>query len=35
MEEDKGSEEAENWKVYEALCSKTPTEVLTYYHCFV
>ncbi|XP_063893704.1 coiled-coil domain-containing protein 170 isoform X2 [Helicoverpa armigera] len=27
MEEDKASEEAENWKVYEALCSKSPTEM--------
>lgn len=27
MEEDKASEEAENWKIYEALCSKSPTEV--------
>ncbi|KAJ8721493.1 hypothetical protein PYW07_002268 [Mythimna separata] len=27
MEEDKGSEEAENWKVYEVLCSKSPTEM--------
>ncbi|XP_050561660.1 coiled-coil domain-containing protein 170 [Spodoptera frugiperda] len=27
MEEDKASEEAENWKIYEALCSKSPTEM--------
>lgn len=27
MEEEKGKEEAEDWKIYEALCSKTPTEV--------
>ncbi|XP_075974856.1 coiled-coil domain-containing protein 170-like isoform X2 [Anticarsia gemmatalis] len=27
MEEEKGSEEAENWKIYEALCSKSPTEM--------
>ncbi|XP_022815153.1 coiled-coil domain-containing protein 170 isoform X3 [Spodoptera litura] len=27
MEEDKASEDAENWKVYEALCSKSPTEM--------
>jgi hypothetical protein len=27
MEEDKGKDDAEDWKVYEALCSKTPTEV--------
>lgn len=28
MEEDKTNEEAENWKVYETLCRKTPTEVI-------
>ncbi|RVE42097.1 hypothetical protein evm_013242 [Chilo suppressalis] len=27
MEEDKGKDEAEDWKIYEALCSKTPTEM--------
>lgn len=27
MEDEKGKEEAEDWKVYEALCSKTPTNV--------
>lgn len=27
MEEEKGKDEAEDWKIYEALCSKTPTEV--------
>ncbi|KAL4715588.1 hypothetical protein ACJJTC_009214 [Scirpophaga incertulas] len=27
MDEDKGKDEAEDWKVYEALCSKTPTEM--------
>ncbi|CAH1646648.1 unnamed protein product [Spodoptera littoralis] len=27
MEEDKASEDAENWKVYEPLCSKSPTEM--------
>ncbi|CAH0581308.1 unnamed protein product [Chrysodeixis includens] len=27
MDEEKGSEDVENWKVYEALCSKSPTEM--------
>ncbi|KAL0880895.1 hypothetical protein ABMA27_002070 [Loxostege sticticalis] len=27
MEEEKGKDEAEDWKIYEALCSKTPTEM--------
>ncbi|XP_063621002.1 coiled-coil domain-containing protein 170 [Cydia splendana] len=27
MEDEKGKEDAEDWKIYEALCSKTPTEM--------
>ncbi|XP_028164164.1 coiled-coil domain-containing protein 170 [Ostrinia furnacalis] len=27
MEEEKGKDETEDWKIYEALCSKTPTEM--------
>lgn len=27
MEDEKGKDDAEDWKIYEALCSKTPSEV--------